>query len=268
MVPMRALLRYAATAPIEITLEAGSTVEVDVRVPAPVAPEEVEATVTLDEDDVRVHPQRPRERMRAGDDRTATRRLVADADSCCDAATYEGRLVLTGGGESRIELPLRVTVTDPGFWVCPGRQILGVLLAVLFLAFLVWLVRGFTSPARFRDGALLLWSDSHDRLLKLRDGDDGWRELRRFPETERGFRRPAALHLGGPRAPLPSLKRLPDDGRIEARAGGGAVLVVRGPGIERFDESKGWHELSIGEHPVPNRITLRRGEELYLQFRM
>ena len=57
------------------------------------------------------------------------------------------------------------------------------------------------------------------------------------------------------------------DGRIEARKGDGATLIVSGPGVERFTESKGWHELEPGEYPVSNRIVLKRGEELFLEFR-
>ena len=36
---------------------------------------------------------------------------------------------------------------------------------------------------------------------------------------------------------------------------------------ERLDESDGWKELASGEYPVPSRITLRRGAEIYVQLR-
>ena len=52
-----------------------------------------------------------------------------------------------------------------------------------------------------------------------------------------------------------------------ATTGGGATLVVTGPGVEKFEESTGWTELEPGRYPVANRITLRRGEETYVQFR-
>jgi hypothetical protein len=112
-----------------------------------------------------------------------------------------------------------------------------------------------------------MYASSHDALLGLRDGDEGWRKLERFPETRRGFRRSAALYLGGPRAPLPSLKRMPADAFFEAQKGGSVRLVVRGPSVEKFEESSGWTEVSPGTYPVSSRITLRRGDDVYLQFR-
>jgi hypothetical protein len=112
-----------------------------------------------------------------------------------------------------------------------------------------------------------MFANTHDGLLGLRDGDDGWRRLERFAECKRAFRRHGQLHLGGPRAPLPSLKRWPPDAYFEAQPGGGVTLHVRGGGLEKFDETNGWTEIGKGSHPVPNRITLRRGDETYLQFR-
>ena len=137
-----------------------------------------------------------------------------------------------------------ITVADPGWWICPGQKILRWTLAVLGVLLLSWIVRGFLSPHRFREGAVLLYAESHDALLEIRDGDDGHRPFRRFPETKRGFRRNAALHLGGPRAPLPSLKRMPDDARLVATGGGGAVLVVeREDAVERFTTGENGKEL-------------------------
>ena len=37
--------------------------------------------------------------------------------------------------------------------------------------------------------------------------------------------------------------------------------------LEKFEEANGWVELEPGTHTVSNRITLRRGEDTYLQFR-
>ena len=169
---------------------------------------------------------------------------------------------------SALEIPTTITVADPGWWICPGQKILRWTLAVLGVLLLSWIVRGFLSPHRFREGAVLLYAESHDALLEIRDGDDGHRPFRRFPETKRGFRRNAALHLGGPRAPLPSLKRMPDDARLVATGGGGAVLVVeREDAVERFTEADGWQPIPTGEHPVASRLTLRRAGEVYLEVR-
>jgi hypothetical protein len=262
--PIRGLLRYAASSAIELSLAGGGHAETNAAVPAPSALSDVTASIELDASDLEVSANAGR--LRADGEGRAPITLIADADECCSAGDYEGFVILRSG-ESELRLPLRVHVDDPGFWVCPGRKILRWTLAILGLLFLVWLVRGFLGPAQFRKGALLLWAESHDQLLRLREGDDGWRPLERFVETKRGFRRHAALHLGGARAPLPSLKRLPLDGRIEATKGGGATLIVTGGGIERFTEASGWQELSPGSHPVSNRVQLRRGEDLYLELR-
>jgi len=263
-IPLRGELAYAPIEPIEVEVVGGDTVTQEVEVPAPRALTAVAGAVELDADGLEAAWLGP-DRLRADDAGHATARLRVQAAECCTPRTYEGTLRLRAE-TSTLEVPLRVTVTDPGFWVCPFRRILRWTGAALALLLLLWTVRGFLAPPRFRDGALLLYADTHQRLIELREGDDGYRRLKRFIETKRGFRRPAALHLGGPRAPLPSLKRLPPDGRIEALAGGGAQLVVTGPGVERFSESKGWHELQPGIYPVSSKIQLRRGET-YLEFR-
>ena len=264
VIPVRGRLVYASADRVTVQLAGGNETDTEVAVPAPPALTEVEAEVELDASDLEVSVLPPG-RIRGDDDGRATITVHAEAEECCSPEAYDGHLVLRAG-ESTLHVPLRVTVTDPGFWVCPFRKILRWTLGILGLLFLIWLVRGFLKPAKFRDGALILYCDSHERLLKLREGDDGYRKLKRFIETKRGFRRNAALHLGGPRAPLPSLKRLPDDARIEALPGGGAQLIVTGPGVERFTESKGWHELEPGTHNVSSKIQLRR-DETYLEFR-
>ena len=165
-------------------------------------------------------------------------------------------------------MPLLVEAHAASFWVCPGKQIATVLAGILFFLFLVFLVHGFVTPARFGDAAVLLSASSLEQLALMRDGDDGFRLLRRFAETKRGFRRPATLWLGGPDAPLPSLKRQPRDGKIVASHGGGATLVVIGAGVERWSEGEGkFVELEKGSHAVASRVRLRRGEETYMEFR-
>ena len=262
VLPIRGSLGHAHTAPIEITLAGAESRGFDVLVPGTAALLELAAEPELDADVELVFD--PPGDARADENGVTALHLEATAEECCSAETYEG-VVHLRAGESELRVPLRVTVTDPGFWVCPGRKILRWTLLVLGILLLVWIVRGFLGPAKFNPGANLLYAESHEALNELRDGDDGWKKLERFVETKRGFRRAAALHLGGKRAPLPSLKRQPDDGRIEAQDGGGATLIVTGPGVERFTESGGWEELAKGSYPVSSRITLRRGE-LYLQF--
>ena len=268
-VPIQATLAYAQTPTIEVTLEGGERLETRVGVPAPVGQAEVRAEAEdLDTDELEAHAPHGSARLAAGGDRTAELPLVVRAEDCCGVGEHRGTLVLTPaeGGPS-LRVPLVVAVRDPGFWTCPGKQIAMWVALALALLFLIWLVHGFVSPEKFREGAVLMWASSHDQLLGLRDGDEGWRRLQRFPETKRGFRRHAALWLGGPRAPLPSLKRMPADAHIEASPGGGARLIEKAEGLEKFEESTGWTEIAPGTYPVSNRITLRRGDEIYLQFR-
>lgn len=267
-VPLRARLSYARAEPVTIEVRGGDRAEQAVTVPGPVAQSEITARVELEgATDLRAGGARSTQRLRADEARQASIRLFAEAEDCCGAGEREGTLVLSAASGPELRVPITVRVIDPGFWTCPGKQILTWTLIGIALVLLVWVVRGFLSPPRFREGAILMWASSHEALLRLREGDEGWRPLERFAETARGFRRPAAVYLGGPRAPLPSLKRLPDDGRIEATEGGGAKLVVTGPGVERFDETNGWVELARGEHPVSNRVMLRRGEETYVSLR-
>ncbi|AKF05130.1 VWA domain-containing protein [Sandaracinus amylolyticus] len=277
--PIDATLRYAAMTSLALELTAGETIEREVRVPGPVAESAVDAHVEGAGDDLevsagaRTDPREavaitPHAQLVAGEDRAVAITLRASAADCCGAGTRDTTLVLVADDRSELRVPLRVEVHAPPFWTCPGKQIAMAFAALLALAFLIWLVHGFVSPARFDPGALLLSASSHDELLSMREGDDGWRLLRRFAEAKRGFRRPAAVWLGGPRAPLPSLKRQPADGRIEAQPGGGASLVVTGPGVERWNDAESRYvELERGTHPVPSRVRIRRGEELFLEFR-
>lgn len=264
LIPLRGTLRYAEAAGVELSVEGGSEARASLSVPAPAALTEVFAEVELDESGLEVFVEAPG-RIRGDDDGLAQISVRAEAAECCTPKTYEGRIRLSVG-DNELHVPLSVHVQDPGFWVCPFRRILRWSIAILSLLLLIWIIRGFLSPAKFRDGALILSADTHEHLLELREGDDGYRKLKRFIESKRGFRRPAALYLGGRMAPLPSLKRMPEDGRIEALPGGGAQLIVTGPGIERFTESKGWHELEPGTTPVSSKIQLRRGDT-YLEFR-
>ncbi|MEM9188652.1 MAG: vWA domain-containing protein [Myxococcota bacterium] len=265
-IPLRATLRYAAAPELELSLQGGSRVESTLEVPGPLAPTSVAVAVELDSDELTASGEA--QRLLAGENLRAAVSLEASADDCCSPDHYPSTLVLTpDNGDPPLRLDLAIEVQDPGFWTCPGKQIAFWTAIAAGVLFLIWVTRGFVSPAKFREGAVLMWASSHDALLGLRDGDDGWRHLKRFPETKRRFRRAAALHLGGPMAPLPSLKRMPADAYLEAQAGGGVRLIVRGPGIEKFQESTGWTEIEPGQYPVSNRITLRRGDEIYLQFR-
>lgn len=267
-IPLRARLRYAQVEPVELVVAGGARAEQEVALPGPVAQGEVQVRVELDEaEGLTAGAVRERQALRADDERRVSVGLFASADDCCTAREYAGSVVLSGASGPELRVPITIRVEDPGFWTCPGKQILKWTLVALGVLLLGWIVHGFVSPARFREGAVLAWASSHEALLRLRDGDEGWRKLERFTETERGFRRPAALHLGGARAPLPSLKRLPPDARIEATEGGGAKLIVTGAGVEKFEESSGWVEIAPGEYPVSNRLTLRRGEETYVQLR-
>lgn len=268
-IPLSARLRYAPAAPVELTVTGGERSEASVLVPGPVAQSEVRARVEIEGggDDLEAGAVRERQSLRADETRRVPLVLFAAATDCCRTGDHAATLVLSAAEGPDLRVPLTVRVADPGFWTCPGRQILTWTLIGLAVVVLGWIVHGLVTPPRFREGAVLTWATSYEALLRLRDGDEGWRKVERFTETKRGFRRPAAVYLGGPRAPLPSLKRLPADGRIEATEGGGAKLVVTGPGVEKFEESSGWMELAPGEYPVSNRITLRRGEDTYLQFR-
>lgn len=267
-IPLRARLRYAPLERVTIEVRGGDRSETTVRVPGPVAQAEVRGRFEMtDVEGLIGGLARERATLRADEARQVELPLFAEAEDCCGVGDHDGTLVLSSGSGPELRVPLTIRVVDPGFWTCPGKQILKWTLIALGVLLFGWVVHGMVTPARFREGALLMWATTHEGLLRLREGDEGVRRLDRFVETKRGFRRPAALHLGGARAPLPSLKRLPDDARIEATPGGGATLKVTGPGVERFEESSGWVELAPGSYPVSNRIVLRRGEDVYLSLR-
>ncbi len=265
--PMRATLHYAALTPLTVSITGGETQSFEIEVPGPLARTDIEAHAELDRDDITARIDPERASLHAGESGTVTLSLVVRADDCCADGSATGALVLVAG-ESELRVPLTVEAHAASFWVCPGKQIAMVALAILLLLFLVFLIHGFLSPARFGDGAVLLSASSLEQLVEMRDGDDGYRLLRRFPETKRGFRRAATLWLGGPDAPLPSLKRQPRDGQIVASHGGSATLVVTGPGVERWSEGEGkFLELERGSHAIGSRVRLRRGEETFLEFR-
>ncbi len=266
-VPLRATLRYARAEPVRVTVMQGERGTTEVTVPGPIAPGVVRARVELEAEDLEVAPAEAETRARAdAETRTIALRVSAEAGDCCAEETHAGTLVLEGPEGPGLRVPLEVVVLDAGWWTCPGKTIATWTAVALGVLLLLWIVRGFVSPARFRPGAVIVWADRHEGLLRVKQGDEGWHTLEEFPETKRRFRKDAALHLGGPRSPLPSLRGLADDARIVAKAGGGAALVVDGPGTEKFEESSGWVEVSPGEHLVASRITLRRGDD-YLQFR-
>ena len=268
--PIRGLLRYAAVAPQELRVRGGDDAVAVAQVPAPIA-----AAVALEIDaaglpgDLRLAPVATATRLQSpAPGGLAPVELRVEAGECCAARAYDAALVLRAeSGGPALRVPLRVVVDDPGFWVCPGRKILRWGLAALGLLLLVWVIRGFVSPAKFAPGIVLAYAESHPALAKLREGDEGWLRIDRFPEVRRGFYRPATLHLGGAKAPLPSLRRMSPTTRVEARPGGGLVLIVAGEGNEAFSESKGWHPLDPGEHPVHARMVLRREGTLYLLLR-
>lgn len=266
-IPIRATLRYAPVEPQRVQLMRGQTLEREVTVPGPVAPTEVTVRIELEADDLTVTPTQQTARLRAGEERTVSLSVTAAATDCCGVDSYTGTLILSSSDGPELRIPLQVDVQDAGFWTCPGKQIAMWTAIALGILLLLWIIRGFLAPASFRKGATLLFASSHDALLRIRPGDEGHVKLEQFVECKRGFRRDAALSLGGPNAPLPSLAQLPEDGKIVARKGGGATLIVTGPGVEKFEESSGWVEIPAGEHPIANRITIRRGEETYLQFR-
>jgi hypothetical protein len=264
--PITAVLRYPRVEPIALEIAAGETRTTAVRVPGPIAPTEVAIAVEGIAGDVRIEPVAPAAEVHADSQGWVQISLRAFADDCCGAGTREGRLALSAGG-STLRVPLRMVVQRATFWTCPGKQIAMAIAALLGLGLLAWFVHGWVTPARFDPGAVLLSASSLEELIALREGDDGFRLLRRFPQTHRGFRRPAAVWLGGPRAPLPSLRQLPPDGRIEAQPGG-ARLIVNGPGVLRWDESEGkFVELGPGTYPVPRRLRLQRGDKLFLELR-
>lgn len=267
VVPIRATLQYAAVTAAALTIEGGEEATASVEVPAPVGAEvDIELSGELPSG-LRIEPAESRVRLGAAPGGTQTVALSLAADDCCSPGSHAAELVLrevAGGTELRV--PLEIEIVHPGFWVCPGKTIARWAAIVFGVLTLVWITRGFVTPARFPEGAVLARADSHPELSKLTEGDEDWRLVRAYDRTRRGFYRPATVHLGGADAPLSSLRSQSADARIEARKGGGANLVVEGPGVEVFSESKGWTELEPGTTPIHSSLVLRRGET-YLLFR-
>ena len=198
---------------------------------------------------------------------TATVELELAATDCCAAGDYLHTLRVRGtAGGPELSIPVTVRVAKPSLWICPGKTIAKGVLAALGLAFLFWLIRGFTSPQSFAETAVLARAETHEALSKLNDADPDWRLVRSLEPTKRGFYKHASVHFGGAEAALPSLRELPADARIEARAHGNAALIVEAEGIETFKESTGWEPIPLGERPVGSNIVLRR-DDTYLMFR-
>jgi hypothetical protein len=268
--PITAELRYAVIEPQRVSATAGEETEFPLTIPAPVEGDGVtldfaiEPTSALPEGLViePVHARRVLDSQNAG---TAEVMLRVRSTDCCEAGDYEVTLVVREGDTS-LRIPVTVTIVKPSFWTCPGKQIAMGLAGLAALGFLFWLVRGFTSPAKFADAAVLVRGESHEALAKVAEGDEDWRLVRSLATAERGFYKPATIHFGGSQAALPSLRGMSDDAKIEARPNGNATLVVAAEGIEQFKESTGWQLVPVGQHPLGSSIVLRR-DGTYVQFR-
>lgn len=268
-VPLSATLRHALIEPQAVEVTGGEQAQATLRFPVP-----VNSTVELeldgagnvpDELQVALAQTELRVSGKAGDTGEVT--LSLSAADCCSAGDHAFTLrVRDRAGGPSLAIPVTVTVAKPSFWVCPGKQIAKWTALALALGFLVWLIRGFTSPKKFAETAVLARAESHEALSKLGEGDEDWRLIRSLEATKRGFYKPATVHLGGPKAALPSLRELPDDARIEAREQGNATLVVEAEGIETFKESTGWTPVPVGELPIGSSLVLRR-DNTYLLFR-
>jgi len=270
VLPISATLKYAPNRERAISLMGGGEGTQKIAVPSPLSASVKVRVIGEDlPDDLFIEPESENVRLEAavaGDVDHVTLRVASE--DCCSPTTYRAELRLQAeAGGPELSVPLVITVQDPGFWVCPGKKILRWTLVGLGLLTLLWILRGFVSPAKFPSGVVLAYAESHSALSKLGEGDEGWLRIERFDETGRGFYRPGTLYLGGSKAPLPSLKRMAPSARIEACDGGGATLIVDGDGTEIFSESKGWTPIEPGAQPIHSRIILRREGELYLLFR-
>jgi hypothetical protein len=268
-IPIRTSLRYATMHPQFATVTGGDEGDATLQFPGP-----VNAAIELELEPSSEVPEglevalRETELRRTGEPGNVVEvSITMTATDCCAQGDYLFRLhVSDAAGGPHLVIPVTVTVAKPSFWVCPGKTIAKWTAVALALAFLAWLVRGFTSPAKFGDTAVLVRAESHEALAKVGDGDEDWRLLRSLESTKRGFYRPGTLHLGGPKAALPSLRDLPADARIEARPHDNAALIVEAEGIETFKESSGWQPVPKGESPIGSSIVLRR-DNTYLMFR-
>jgi hypothetical protein len=268
-IPVRATLQHAVVSPQTAEVTGGEKAEATLQFPGPVnAALELEL-VPDDElpDGLEVALTQTDLRLTGEPGNIAEVGITMTASDCCAAGSYSFVLhVRDASGGPRLAIPVTINVSKPSFWVCPGKAIAKWTALALALGLLAWLVRGFTSPAKFGDTAVLVRAESHEALAKVGDGDEDWRLLRSLESTKRRFYRPGTLHLGGPKAALPSLRDLPADARIEARSHDNAALVVEAEGIETFKESSGWQPVPKGESPIGSSIVLRR-DNTYLMFR-
>ncbi|PRQ07124.1 vWA domain-containing protein [Enhygromyxa salina] len=280
-VPIRALLRHAVIEAQTAQVTGGEASEVTLRFPSPVNANvelslepgselaaELSAELAAElADDLRVALAQSTLRLTGEPGAVAEVTVSLTATDCCSTGDYPFTLhVRDAAGGPQLEIPVTVSVVAPSFWVCPGKLILKWSLVALGIGLLIWLIRGFTSPAKFAQTAVLARAESHEALAKLNDGDEDWRLVASLEPTKRGFYAPATVHLGGQKAALPSLRELPADARIEARGHDNASLVVEAEGIETFKESSGWQPLPVGEQPIGSSIVLRR-DDTYLMFR-
>lgn len=269
---LRGELRYATLEPQSIVAKAGETTQVQVAIPAPVGGSDgtqigldIEAGAGVPEGLVVETLEAARVIEAEPGTRTSIELRVRSPD-CCEAGRYPFTLVVRDASGTTLRVPVELELAPASFWTCPGKQIALGLAGLAALGFVIWLIRGFTSPPKFGDAAVLVRAESHEALAKVVDGDEDWRLVRSLEPTARGFYKPATIHFGGSSAALPSLRGLPDDARIEARPHGNATLIVEAEGIEQFKESTGWQPLAVGQHPVGSSIVLRR-EDTYVQFR-
>jgi hypothetical protein len=271
-IPIRATLRHGVVIPQTANVTGGEQAEATLQFPGPVnAALELELVPDPDHgevpDGLEVALAQTDLRLTGEPGNIAEVGLTMTANDCCAAGSYPFVLhVRDAAGGPRLEIPVTINVAKPSFWVCPGKTIAKWTAVALALGFLAWLVRGFTSPAKFGDTAVLVRAESHEALAKVGEGDEDWRLLRSLEGTKRGFYQPGTLHLGGPKAALPSLRDLPADARIEARGHDNAALVIEAEGIETFKESSGWQPVPKGESPIGSSIVLRR-DNTYLMFR-
>jgi hypothetical protein len=267
--PLTATLRHALVSPQAAELVGGATGSARVEFPAPVN-STVELALAPDRElpaGLEVSLATTELRVTGEPGQLAEVELNLQASDCCATGDYAFTLTVRDrAGGPALAVPITVTVTKPSFWTCPGKRIAKIAGALLGLGFLIWLVRGFRSPHKFGETAVLARAESHEALAKLGEGDEDWRSIRSLEACTRGFYRHARVELGGPKAALPSLRELPADARIEAREQGNAALIIEAEGIETFKESTGWTPAPVGEHPIASSIALRR-DDTYLLFR-
>lgn len=268
-IPIRTSLHYATVHPQFATVTGGDQAEATLQFPGPVnAALELELMPDGEVPDGLEVALAQTELRRTGEPGSIVEvGITLAATDCCAEGDYPFVLrVRDASGGPHLAIPVTITVAKPSFWVCPGKAIAKWTAVALALGFLAWLIRGFTSPAKFGDTAVLVRAESHEALAKVGEGDEDWRLVRSLESTKRGFYQPGTIHLGGPKAALPSLRDLPADARIEARSHDNAALVVEAEGIETFKESSGWQPVPKGESPIGSSIVLRR-DNTYLMFR-